>query len=108
MDVISRARAARRAPAEVEIRAATIEAVERLAKELRVRHARGLVPIQARGRTRSPSPPHPLPAAPPAASPAEPPRVLWAQVDWFLWEEGERLAAAGRLAPHHRTRTTFY
>ena len=31
-----------------------------------------------------------------------------AQVDWFLWEEGERLALAGELAPHHRTRTSFY
>ncbi|KAJ1484617.1 hypothetical protein T484DRAFT_1894016 [Baffinella frigidus] len=30
------------------------------------------------------------------------------QVDWFLWEEGERLALAGKLAPHHRTRTSFY
>lgn len=31
-----------------------------------------------------------------------------AQVDWFLWEEGERKAIEGELPPHHRTRTTFY
>eukprot|EP00293_Proteomonas_sulcata_P008609 CAMPEP_0184293150 /NCGR_PEP_ID=MMETSP1049-20130417/4696_1 /TAXON_ID=77928 /ORGANISM="Proteomonas sulcata, Strain CCMP704" /LENGTH=367 /DNA_ID=CAMNT_0026601083 /DNA_START=249 /DNA_END=1354 /DNA_ORIENTATION=- len=30
------------------------------------------------------------------------------QVDWFLWEEGEKKAIANQLPPHHRTITTFY
>lgn len=28
------------------------------------------------------------------------------QLDWFLWERGERERATA--PPHHRTRTTFY
>ncbi len=33
---------------------------------------------------------------------------IYKQVDWRLWQEGERRALAGDLPPHHRTHTTFY
>ena len=29
-------------------------------------------------------------------------------IDWYLWQQGERLDRMGKLGPHHRTRTTFY
>ena len=29
-------------------------------------------------------------------------------IDWYLWQQGERLDRMGILGPHHRTRTTFY
>ena len=57
---------------EVEVRAATVQAVERL----RAAMAR-------RGRE--------LPTA---------------QVDWLLWQRGERTKE--ELPPHHRTLTVFY
>jgi len=30
------------------------------------------------------------------------------QIDWYLWEEGEKKAASGLLPPHHRTLTVYY
>jgi hypothetical protein len=30
------------------------------------------------------------------------------QLDWLLWERGEKLMKAGEILPHHRTLTTFY
>jgi hypothetical protein len=30
------------------------------------------------------------------------------QLDWVLWNAGERLQQQGKLSPHHRTRSTFY
>jgi len=60
---------------EVELRAWTVQAVERLKAVLAADHSIDRMSIQ---------------------------------VDWFLWEEGERKAIAGELPPHHRTRTTFY
>ena len=30
------------------------------------------------------------------------------QVDWYLWQVGEKLDGAGELKPHHRVRTIFY
>jgi len=29
-------------------------------------------------------------------------------IDWYLWQQGEKLDRMGKLGPHHRTRTTFY
>ena len=29
-------------------------------------------------------------------------------IDWYLWQQGEKLDRANLLAPHHRIRTTFY
>ena len=57
---------------EVEIRAATVEAVERL------RACSGLSSLSS------------------------------VQLDWVLWNAGERLQQQGKLSPHHRTRSTFY
>eukprot|EP00284_Hemiselmis_tepida_P002859 CAMPEP_0174946156 /NCGR_PEP_ID=MMETSP1355-20121228/83386_1 /TAXON_ID=464990 /ORGANISM="Hemiselmis tepida, Strain CCMP443" /LENGTH=338 /DNA_ID=CAMNT_0016193565 /DNA_START=202 /DNA_END=1218 /DNA_ORIENTATION=- len=34
--------------------------------------------------------------------------ALSVQVDWYLWQEGEKKAAAGLLPPHHRTLTVYY
>ena len=56
---------------EVEIRAATVEAVER---------------IRAAGST----------------------ALTSVELDWRLWNAGEELQKAGKLRPHHRTRSTFY
>jgi hypothetical protein len=58
--------------AEVEIRAATVQAVERMVAGLRARGV-SLAPFQ---------------------------------LDWLLWERGERLLR--ELAPHHRVLTVFY
>uniref|UniRef100_A0A7S3P7F6 Queuosine 5'-phosphate N-glycosylase/hydrolase n=1 Tax=Amphora coffeiformis TaxID=265554 RepID=A0A7S3P7F6_9STRA len=30
------------------------------------------------------------------------------QVDWYLWQVGEKMDAAQELAPHHRVRTIYY
>ena len=30
------------------------------------------------------------------------------QVDWYLWQVGEKLSASNQLAPHHRVRTIYY
>ena len=30
------------------------------------------------------------------------------QVDWYLWQVGEKMDAANELAPHHRVRTIYY
>lgn len=30
------------------------------------------------------------------------------QLDWLLWERGEKLMKLGEIVPHHRTLTTFY
>jgi len=30
------------------------------------------------------------------------------ELDWLLWEAGERLMKANALQPHHRTLTTYY
>ena len=35
-------------------------------------------------------------------------RVTAVELDHRLWHEGEKLARAGKLAPHHRVRTVFY
>jgi hypothetical protein len=29
-------------------------------------------------------------------------------LDWYLWQQGEKLDRQGLLKPHHRVRTTFY
>jgi len=30
------------------------------------------------------------------------------QVDWYLWQVGEKMEGAGELKPHHRVRTVYY
>jgi len=30
------------------------------------------------------------------------------QLDWLLWEAGEKLMKEGKINPHHRTITTYY
>jgi hypothetical protein len=64
---------------EVEIRAATVEAVERI---------RGI----GRGGGAG------------AAAAA----LTSVELDWRLWNAGEALQREGKLRPHHRTRSTFY
>lgn len=64
---------------EVEIRAATVAAVERLRGALASRLA---------------------------AEGAQAPHLCSVTLDWWLWEEGERNVARHR--PHHRTLTTYY
>ena len=64
---------------EVEVRAATVAAVERL---------RGVLARRLAGEG------------------AEAPHLCSVTLDWWLWEEGERNIAAHR--PHHRTLTTYY
>lgn len=63
---------------EVEIRAATVEAVERLRAALAAR-------LAAEGRAGE---------------------VASVQIDWWLWEAGERDRARHR--PHHRVLTVYY
>ena len=62
---------------EVEIRACTIQAVERIKATLKERHGMEDCPL-----------PHSI------------------QLDWFLWEQGERQRMTS--PPHHRTVTSFY
>ena len=59
---------------EVEIRAATVVAVERLKEEIR-----------EMGREMSS-----------------------VEIDWYLWERGEKLELEGGCGKHHKTRTIFY
>ena len=59
---------------EVEIRAATVVAVERLKEEIR-----------GMGREMSS-----------------------VEIDWYLWERGEKLELEGGCGKHHKTRTIFY
>ncbi len=62
---------------EVEIRACTIEAVEVLKRALQERSSKDGCVV-----------PHSV------------------QLDWFLWETGEK--GRDTAPPHHRTQTTFY
>ena len=62
---------------EVEIRACTVWAVEQIVAALRERHGRDGSPV-----------PHSV------------------QLDWYLWEQGERQRMSS--PPHHRTITHFY
>jgi len=64
---------------EVEIRAATVQAVEQIMKTWNEGGKEG-------GR--------------------EGGRVMSVEVDWLLWQEGEK--AKEKLPPHHRTLTIFY
>ena len=64
---------------ELEVRAATVLAVEQLREAVAARLA--------------------------ALAPAAPPPVS-AALDWWLWEQGERGRCASR--PHHRTLTIYY
>ena len=73
-------------PQEVEIRAATVIAVERLRDAI----------VSA---VRAPSADLPPP-------PSKTVSLTAVQVDWALWERGE--ARRHELRPHHRTRTIFY
>ena len=72
--------------AEISIRAATVWAVEELVKLL------------SSSSSSSSS----------SASSAS--SVSWTavQVDWYLWQVGEKMDAAQELAPHHRVRTIYY
>ncbi len=64
---------------EVEIRAATVVATDMICAALNA------VPAEHRER--------PFAAV---------------EVDWLLWQEGERRNALGDIPPHHRTLTCFY
>jgi hypothetical protein len=67
---------------ELEIRAATVVAVERLRAALQARCERGQLALPAGGR------------------------LLSIYLDWLLWEIGEE--ARQRHPPHHRTLTCYY
>ena len=69
---------------EVEVRACTVEAVERLLRSVAERRA----------------------AAGAVAGAAVLPPLHSIHLDWLLWQEGEALKDT--LAPHHRTLTVFY
>lgn len=71
-------------PEEVEVRASTVAAVERIKHALRAR----------------------LAAASEEQQGGEAPELNSVLLDWWLWEVGERNIAQHR--PHHRTLTTFY
>lgn len=45
-----------------------------------------------------------------SSSSSSAPTTNWNAVttDWYLWQVGERMQAAGELKPHHRVRTIFY
>ena len=64
---------------EIEIRAATVQAVEQIMMAWNEGRNEG-------GR--------------------EGGRVMSVEVDWLLWQEGERVKE--ELPPHHRTQTIFY
>jgi hypothetical protein len=63
---------------EVEIRAATVVAVERMRQAIEARHSQG----------------------------GGDGYVLSVTLDWWLWERGERTRASD--PPHHRTLTIYY
>jgi hypothetical protein len=77
---------------EVEIRAATLVAVERL----RVMAAAEAAAAAAGGEGGG---------GDSGGGSAAPPSLLAIQVDWFLWEEGERSREEDR---HHKTLTIYY
>lgn len=87
---------------EVEIRAATVVAVERIREQLdglRLHHWQKQRQ-QAGGTTDSTAPSSSLaPTLRPLTS---------VEVDWYLWQEGEQRHAKGELQPHHRVNTVFY
>lgn len=66
--------------AELSIRAATVVVVEELTRKLK----QGGLPLE------------------------DEPTWTAVAVDWYLWQVGEKLNAAGELKPHHRVQTTFY
>jgi hypothetical protein len=84
---------------ESEIRAATVEAVERLRRELgSLMEAAPAAEVEGAGGSDALSPP-PSPAAR---------RLLTSvEVDWYLWQEGEARKDVD-LHPHHRVNTIFY
>ena len=74
---------------EIEIRACTVQAVERMkaALEARLRNEPELRPEFGEGR-------------------GDAPKVTSVALDWFLWSEGEKFR--DQSPPHHRTVTVFY
>eukprot|EP00887_Chlorella_sp_A99_P005463 scaffold1.g5463.t1 len=97
---------------EVEIRACTVEAVERLrvAIEARLRREARRAEQAARQGGGEDEGAWQAGRAAGREEGAEPlsctPEVLSLAVDWWLWEEGERNIARHR--PHHRIRTVYY
>ena len=85
-------------PAEVSIRAATVVAVDQLVLRLQVLQQR-----QQNDKNDNDDDTNKNGMAPPN-------KKAWTAVavDWYLWQVGERLDAAGQLSPHHRVRTIYY
>jgi hypothetical protein len=77
---------------EVEIRAATVHAVERLRRRLELKQAK-----QARTSSSTTTT---------TSTTITTSTVLTIEVDWLLWERGERMKDG--LPPHHRTLTMYY
>lgn len=88
---------------EVEIRAATVVAVEHIRQAIASRLAGG---GDDYARQRACSPSSGRIQAPPASADAAALGPTAVQLDWWLWEQGER--NRHRHRPHHRTLTIYY
>ena len=84
--------------AEVSIRAATVVVVEQLVDRLREMTKSS---ISTTGG---------LPSGTEGQSTNDENPMHWnaVQVDWYLWQVGERMDGSGELKPHHRVRTIYY
>jgi len=83
---------------ELEIRAASIVAVERLKEAANVL-------LQARTDEQQDEAQHSGSLSSQAGSSKAAPQLLSVQLDWWLWQEGERVRSEH---PHHKTWTIYY
>lgn len=84
---------------ELEIRAASIVAVERLKEAANVLLQARSTDEQQEGAQQ------PGTLSSQAGSSKEAPQLLSVQLDWWLWQEGERVRSEH---PHHKTWTIYY
>jgi hypothetical protein len=96
---------------EVSIRAATVVAVERLVDLLNNNYSGGGAVLEQQQQEEEETDSRAMGQWDATTTTSVPNvKVQWTSmsVDWYLWQMGERLDAAGELAPHHRVRTIYY
>ncbi|KAL7579725.1 hypothetical protein ACA910_021868 [Epithemia clementina (nom. ined.)] len=97
--------------AEISIRAATVVVVEQLVHHLQqLQQLRQQEQQQEQQESTATTTTENGLSKPPPPSNESKTMITWnaVQVDWYLWQVGERMDSLGELKPHHRVRTIYY